>query len=238
MVTATPRPAQRRIVAIDDEPNLIAALRYNLEREGFEVFTAARGDRGLELATSAEPDLVILDVMLPGVDGLEICRLLRKRSPVPILMLTAKVEEVDKVVGLELGADDYMTKPFSMRELLARVRAMIRRTELSGGTAPTEPAILTLGSLEIDARRQSVRRNGHELRLKPKEMQLLLFLARHPGQAFSRDQLLNDVWGYDFAGGTRTVDVHVRWLREKIEDDPGNPRHILTIRGTGYRFEL
>lgn len=238
MVTATQRPTTRRIVAIDDEPNLIAALRYNLEREGFEVLTASRGDRGLELATSTHPDLVILDVMLPGVDGFEICRLLRKRSPVPILMLTAKVEEVDKVVGLELGADDYMTKPFSMRELLARVRAMIRRTELSSGSGQSESAVIAVGSLEIDPRRQSVRREGHELRLKPKEMQLLLFLARHPGQAFSRDQLLNDVWGYDFAGGTRTVDVHVRWLREKIEDHPSDPRHIQTIRGTGYRFEL
>ncbi len=238
MVAVTQRQTPRRIVAIDDEPNLIAALRYSLEREGFEVLTAARGDRGLELATAAHPDLVILDVMLPGVDGLEICRLLRKRSPVPILMLTAKVEELDKLVGLELGADDYMTKPFSMRELLARVRAMIRRTELSSGAAQPEPAVISVGALEIDPRRQSVRRNGVELRLKPKEMQLLLFLARNPGQAFSRDQLLNDVWGYDFAGGTRTVDVHVRWLREKIEEDPSNPSHIQTIRGTGYRFEL
>ncbi len=238
MVAVTRRQTPRRIVAIDDEPNLIAALRYSLEREGFEVLTAARGDRGLELATTSHPDLVILDVMLPGVDGLEICRLLRKRSPVPILMLTAKVEELDKLVGLELGADDYMTKPFSMRELLARVRAMIRRTELSSGAAQPEPAVISVGALEIDPRRQSVRRNGVELRLKPKEMQLLLFLARNPGQAFSRDQLLNDVWGYDFAGGTRTVDVHVRWLREKIEEDPSNPSHIQTIRGTGYRFEL
>jgi DNA-binding response OmpR family regulator len=230
--------ATRRILLIDDEPTLLATVRYNLEREGFEVVTSDRGDSGLDLASAGSFDLVILDVMLPGVDGFEVCRLLRKRSPVPILMLTAKTDEVDRVVGLELGADDYLTKPFSMRELLARVRAMLRRAEIVAAAQADVPAdTKTFGDLAIDFRGQRILRNGVPLRLKPKELQLLLFLARHPGQVFTRDHLLERVWGYDFAGGTRTVDVHVRWLREKIEAVPAEPQRIQTVRGTGYRFE-
>ncbi len=235
----SPAIATRRVLVIDDEPTLIATLRYNLEREGMEVLTAMRGDLGFTLALNSQVDLVILDVMLPGIDGLEICRLLRKRSPVPILMLTARAGEVDKVVGLEVGADDYLTKPFSMRELLARVHAILRRADIAA-TATVEPqgGRLVAGEIEVDFDRQQVTRSGRALRLKPKELQLLLFFARHPGRVFTREQLLDKVWGYDFVGGTRTVDVHVRWLREKIEANPSEPASILTVRGTGYRFEI
>ncbi len=227
----------RRILVVDDESTLVAALRYTLEREGFEVVTADRGDRGLSLAVERHPDLVILDVMLPGIDGFEVCRLLRRRSSVPILMLTAKTDEVDKVVGLELGADDYLTKPFSMRELLARVRAMFRRSEMA--LSPDgSPDVIEVSDLKFDFKRHQASRDSVPLVLKPKESQLLFFLVRHPGQVFTREQLLDQVWGYESAAGTRTVDVHVRWLREKIEAEPGAPRHIQTVRGVGYRFEI
>jgi DNA-binding response OmpR family regulator len=227
-----------RILLVDDEPVLINALRYNFERAGFEVVTADRGERALDLAYSWQPDLLILDVMLPGIDGLEICRRLRKTSTVPILMLTARAGEADKVLGLELGADDYVTKPFSLRELNARVSAMLRRAELQASEQVHHPPVVVAGDIEIDVRRKEVRRAGKTLQLKPKESQLLFFLARNPGLVFSRDQLLDRVWGYDFAGGTRTIDVHVRWVREKIEADPSSPRLLQTVRGTGYRFEL
>jgi len=172
--------------------------------------------------------------MLPGLDGLEVCRILRKNTSVPILMLTAKVEEVDRVVGLELGADDYVSKPFSMRELLARVRALLRR---AGTSAAAEAEVLTTGDLEVDLKTRKAVQRGQRLTLKPKEFELLAFFLRNRGRAFSREQLLNEIWGYEFAGGTRTVDVHIRWLRQKIEDEPAQPARLLTVRGLGYRFE-
>jgi DNA-binding response OmpR family regulator len=228
------RGAMKRILVVDDEPTLVATLRYNLEREGYQVVTASDGDSGLSLARSDRPDLVILDLMLPVIDGFEVCRLLRREMTVPILMLTAKADEVDKVVGLELGADDYVTKPFSMRELLARVRALLRRAE----TAPAvDVELLAAGNLQVDLRRREASRQGRVLTLKPKEYELLLFLLRNRGRAFTREQLLDQIWGYDFAGDTRTVDVHMRWLRQKIEDEPAKPTRLITIRGVGYRFD-
>ncbi len=223
----------RKVLVVDDEPTLVAALRYNLEREGFQVLEAGNGETALQVARTQSPDLVILDVLLPGLDGFEVCRRLRRESAVPIIMLTAKGEETDRVVGLELGADDYVPKPFSMRELLARVRALLRRAE--GGTAQGETIVS--GDLRLDLRRRQVFRNDIPLPLKPKEFDLLAFFMRHRGRAFTREELLDRVWGYEYAGDTRTVDVHVRWLREKIEETPGKPTRIITIRGTGYRFE-
>jgi DNA-binding response OmpR family regulator len=223
----------KKILVVDDEPTLVATLRYNLEREGYQVATAVDGESGLAVARAERPDLIILDLMLPGLDGFEVCRILRREMTVPILMLTAKTDEVDKVVGLELGADDYVTKPFSMRELIARVRALLRRVE----TPPAEARILTAGDLQVDLRRRETSRRGQTLVLKPKEFDLLTFFLRNRGRAFTREELLSQIWGYDFAGDTRTVDVHVRWLREKIEDEPSKPTRLITVRGVGYRFE-
>lgn len=224
----------KKILVVDDEPTLIATLRYNLEREGYEVITAQDGESGLALGRAHHPDLVLLDLMLPGLDGLQVCRLLRREMQVPILMLTAKGDEVDKVVGLEMGADDYVTKPFSMREVVARVKALLRRADMR---APTEDAVLTAGELQLDLRKRAATMRGVATAMKPKELDLLTFFMRNPGQAFTREQLLHHVWGYDFAGDTRTVDVHIRWLREKIEDRPDKPARLITVRGTGYRFD-
>jgi DNA-binding response OmpR family regulator len=225
----------KRILVIEDEPTLVATLRYNLEREGYRVAAAGDGEAGLATARSEHPDLVLLDIMLPGLDGFEVCRLLRRETTAPILMLTAKGDEVDKVVGLELGADDYVTKPFGMRELLARVRALLRRADSAPATEEGE--LLTTGDLHLDLRSRIASRDGERLALKPKEYELLLFFVRNQGRAFTREQILNQVWGYDFAGDTRTVDVHVRWLREKVEREPSKPTRLITVRGTGYRFE-
>jgi len=230
-----------KVLIVEDDRTLLEVLRYNLAREGYDVLTAADGSAGLETARSDKPDLVILDVMLPKMDGYEVCRILRRETTVPIMMLTAKTEETDRVVGLEVGADDYVTKPFSMRELMARVRAMLRRTEMmkkeaeSGALAPAP--CLKAGDLEIDTARHKVFRSGVAVELSRMEFALLEFLARNQGQVFSRDHLLEKVWGYDFAGDTRTVDVHVSWLRHKIETDPAHPEHIVTVRGVGYKFE-
>lgn len=224
-------PSGRRLLVIEDEPSLVAALRYSLQKEGFRVDSATDGLDGLEKARSLRPDLLILDLMLPGLDGIEVCRRLRTSSNVPILMLTARADEVDKVVGLEVGADDYLTKPFGMRELVARVRALLRRAPEPAGDEP-----LAVGSLTLDPRGRTVRRNGQQVELKPREFELLRFLASHPGQAFTRDQLIERVWGHDFPGDERTVDVHVRWLREKLEADPSRPAHLLTVRGVGYKL--
>jgi DNA-binding response OmpR family regulator len=222
----------KTVLVVDDEPTLVATLRYNLEREGYRVLTAGDGDAALVTARTERPDLVVLDLMLPVMDGLEVCRALRSEMRVPILMLTARSEEVDKVVGLELGADDYVTKPFGMRELLARVRALLRRIE----PHPDNEALVS-GDIEIDLKRHEAIRAGRRLDLKPKELDLLLFFMRNRGRAFTREQLLRDVWGYDFLGDSRTVDVHVRWLRQKIEAEPGEPARLITVRGVGYRFE-
>lgn len=226
-----------KILVVDDEAILLDTLRYNLSKAGHQVHTAADGAAALRLAREDPPDLVILDVMLPQMDGFEVCRILRQGSNVPILMLTARDEELDRVLGLELGADDYLTKPFSMRELLARVKAMLRRSELSRPAAMGREAPLREGVLEVDLDSHRALYRGQPLHLRPKEFDLLVHLMRHRGRAFSRDQLLAQVWGYDYAGDTRTVDVHVRWLREKVEEDPSRPGLIETVRGVGYRFK-
>ena len=224
----------RSALVVEDEENLLEALRYNLERDGYSTLTAADGAAGLETARTAQPDLIILDVMLPGMDGLEVCRILRRETDAPILMLTAKGEEIDRVVGLELGADDYVTKPFSMRELMARVRALMRRPRLPAG-AKAEP--LRAGPLTLDPEAHSAWLGDDELRLKPREFDLLTLFMRNPGRAFTRDQILESLWGRNYIGDARTVDVHVRWLRAKIEAEPSSPARIITIRGVGYRFE-
>ena len=242
MPTAVEAPLSKKsVLVVEDEENLLEALRYNLEREGYQVHTAADGGDGLELARKLNPSLVLLDIMLPTLDGFEVCRILRRESEVPILILTAKGEEVDRVVGLELGADDYITKPFSIRELIARVRNTLRRAQyLDAGTPPAaaaEPEAYRVGNLEIDLNRHEARLAGAPLNLKPKEFDLLALLAAHPGRAFSRDQILEKVWGYDYVGQTRTVDVYVSWLREKLQADPTTARSIVTIRGVGYRLD-
>jgi len=223
-----------RILVIDDEPNLRHTVSYALKQEGYEVVSAGDGEEGLGLFASAAPDLVILDVMLPKVDGFEVCRRIRKTSRVPVLMLTARDTELDKVVGLEIGADDYLVKPFSMRELVARVRAMLRRSApVSDLTAPAQ---IEHDGLHIDTAKHRVMRDGQEITLRPKEFDLLVALARSPGQVFSREQLLNSVWGLDHAGDSRTVDTHVKNLREQLGENADAPRWIETLRGVGYRF--
>jgi DNA-binding response OmpR family regulator len=223
------------ILVVEDDTTLATALRYNLERNGYTCLLAGDGARALELASRERPALVLLDLMLPGIDGVEVCRRLRNDSTVPIIMLTARVEEVDRVVGLEVGADDYVTKPFSMRELMARVHAALRRAQMRPDVH--ELRAIEFGTLQIDPARREVKREGELLALKPKEYDLLLFFARNPRRVFSRDQLLERVWGYDFGGGSRTVDVHVHWLREKIEEDPARPVYLRTSRGAGYIFD-
>jgi DNA-binding response OmpR family regulator len=233
---------QSTILVVEDDLTLLETLEYNLAGEGYEVITAADGLTALEVARDEEPDLIVLDLMLPRLDGFEVCRILRRETNVPILMLTARTDEVDRIVGLEVGADDYLTKPFSMRELLARVKALLRRVrlireELAGEQGVSGTEQMEFRDLVIDLDRREVMVQGESLRLKPKEFELLVFLARHPGMALSRDLLLERVWGWDYGGGSRTVDVHVRWLREKIESDPARPERILTVRGVGYCFE-
>jgi two-component system OmpR family response regulator len=224
-----------KILVVEDDLNLLATLKYNFMKEGYDVVTAVDGVGALETARREKPDLMVLDVMLPGLSGFEVCRILRKETNVPILMLTAKVEEVDKIVGLEIGADDYMTKPFSMRELLARVGAMLRRAEMAR-PEPELKSALKMGDLEIDIARHQASLRGKTLELSPKEFDLLAFLAQNKGLVFSREQLLEKVWGYDYAGETRTVDVHIRWLRQKIESEPAKPKVLVTVRGTGYKL--
>ncbi len=224
------------ILLVEDEATLVQTIAYTLRREGYTVVTAGDGQTALTLAREARPDLVVLDLMLPGLDGFEVCRRLRAESAVPILILSARDTEIDRVVGLEIGADDYLTKPFSLRELLARIRALLRRMRLLAEIPAAEMPPLQVGDLTIDPAGRRVWRNGQELLLKPREFDLLLFLARHRGQVFSREQLLDRVWGYEHAVDSRTVDVHVRWLRAKIEDDPRTPRRLQTVRGVGYRL--
>lgn len=232
-----------RILVVEDEPTLVETLRYNLVRQGYEVSTAVDGATALTLARKEAPDLILLDIMLPELDGIEVCRILRQEMTVPIIMLTARDEEIDKVVGLEVGADDYIAKPFSMRELMARVKAHLRRVRLirqeSSGerTAEEEGQRLSAGDITVDLGRREVLKQGAAVAVTPREFELLAFLARNRGMVLSRDLILERVWGWDFAGGTRTVDVHVRGLREKLEDDPAHPVHIVTVRGAGYRFE-
>ena len=222
------------ILVVEDEPNLCETLKFNLEREGYSVQTAGDGEAGLALARHSAPDLILLDIMLPRLSGTELLRRLRRESDVPVLLLTARTAEIDRVQGLDIGADDYITKPFGVAELLARVRAHLRRRDAA--PAATSDAI-AFADLTLDLARRQLRRGESAIPIRPKELDLLAFLALHPGRTFSRDQLLNEVWDISFAGGTRTVDVHVRWVRQKIEPDPSNPRHLITVRGAGYRFE-
>lgn len=224
-----------KILVVEDDRNLLDTLKYNLQKEGYKVVTAGDGAEAIAIARSEKPSLIILDIMLPKMDGFEVCRILRQETSTPIIMLTAKTDEPDKIVGLELGADDYITKPFSLRELLARVRAVLRRVK-SLETKPEEKP-LKVGDIEIDLVRHQVNKGTQIIRLTPKEFDLLAFLARNKGAVFTRDQLLEKVWGYDFAGDTRTVDVHISWLRQKLEADPDNPKYIVTVRGVGYKLE-
>jgi two-component system, OmpR family, response regulator ResD len=226
-----------RILIVDDEPNLRHTVGYNLRRAGHDVLEAADGEAALVSAAGRPLDLVVLDLMLPGIDGLEVCRRLRAGGSVPILMLTARDSEVDRVVGLELGADDYLVKPFSMRELLARVKAILRRGELDRAAAATAaPEVLEGDGLTVQLAQRRVLVGGRDVSLKPREFDLLAFLARRPGQVFTRAQLLAQVWGYAYAGDTRTVDVHVRSLRTKLGDSAEAPRWLETVWGVGYRF--
>ncbi len=238
-VSASPEAVRRRVLLVEDDRNLQAALRYNLVAEGYAVEAVADGAQALKSAREAPPDVLVLDLMLPSIGGLEICKALRREgSTVPILMLTARDAEVDRVVGLEIGADDYVTKPFSVRELLARVSALLRRVDmLKSGEAEAPGERIAAGSLEIDVAARTASLNGKPLQLRPREFDLLAHMAARPHRVLSREQLLEVVWGFDYAGDTRTVDVHIRWLRMKIEDDPTNPRRLLTVRGAGYRFE-
>jgi DNA-binding response OmpR family regulator len=234
-----------KILVVDDEISLQETLDYNLKKQGYEVKTTGDGAEVMDLAREWEPDLIVLDVMLPGMDGFEVCRVLRQEMATPVLMLTARDDEIDRVVGLEVGADDYMAKPFSMRELIARVKAMLRRvrltrdevvkSEIEAGKPKTEA--MEFDNLRINLTRREVTVDEEVVPFKPKEYELLVFFAQHQGQVLSREFILERVWGWDFIGDSRTVDVHVRWLREKIEQDPANPRRIITVRGAGYRFE-
>jgi DNA-binding response OmpR family regulator len=222
-----------RVLVIDDDPTMCEVVTRYLEREGFVVAQATDGDAGLRDALAMLPDLVVLDLMLQGIDGFEVFRRLREVAPIPVVMLTARGDEDDRVAGLELGADDYVAKPFSPRELTARVRAVLRRA--GGGVADAQLSTMTAGSLVVDVRAHEARRDGARLALTVKEFDLLVHMMRHPNRAFRRDELLEAVWGYSY-GDTATVTVHVRRLREKIEADPSDPRHLLTVHGVGYRF--
>jgi len=232
------------ILVVEDEPSLQETLVYNLQKAGYAVEAVADGRAALEAARRSKPDLIILDIMLPELDGFEVCKILRKEMSVPILMLTARDDEIDRVVGLEVGADDYLTKPFSMRELLARVKAQLRRTQVireelekvkAGEATPQD--MLTFGNLVINQTRREVTLEEQVIPLKPQEYDLLVFFAEHKRQMLSRQFILERVWGWDYVGDSRTVDVHVRWLRQKIEADPASPTRIVTVSGGGYRFE-
>jgi two-component system OmpR family response regulator len=223
-----------KILVIEDDAALAEVLAYNLRKEGYGVESAADGEKGLEMTRREKPDLLILDLMLPGLNGLEICRLVRKDSKVPIIMLTARTLETDKVLGLDAGADDYVTKPFSVSELMARVRAALRRSTPEDVPAVTKA--FTIGELSIDPARRTASLAGRALDLTPREFDLITFLARNRGLVFSREQLLEKVWGWSYQGDTKTIDVHISWLRRKIETDPESPRYLLTVRGAGYRL--
>lgn len=233
------------ILVVEDEPALQETLVYNLEKQGYAVEAAGDGRAALEAARRLKPDLILLDIMLPEMDGFEVTKILRREMTIPILMLTARDDEIDRVVGLEVGADDYLTKPFSMRELLARVKAQLRRSgilreelaKVQAGSAEASQEMLTFDDLALNLTRREVTLGGNVLALKPKEYDLLLFFAQHKGKMLSREFILERVWGWEYVGDSRTVDVHVRWLRQKIEADPANPSRLVTVRGGGYRFE-
>ncbi|HNZ63499.1 MAG TPA: response regulator [Bacillota bacterium] len=224
-----------RILVVDDEPNIVNILRSNLEREGYKVLAAYDGEEAIRLASSRNPDLILLDCMLPGIDGFDVCKRIRRDSTVPIIMITAKSEEIDKVLGLELGADDYITKPFSVREVLARVKAQLRRVSIQEDRLDLTP-VIEIGGIVIDQDAYHVTLDGQTVDLTLREYELVRFLASHAGQVFTREELLENVWDYDYYGDVRTVDVTVRRAREKIEPDPEEFRYILTKRGVGYYF--
>jgi DNA-binding response OmpR family regulator len=231
---------KEKILIVEDDVTLQETLAYNLKNQGYDVVTAGDGPSAIEKAHETDPDLILLDIMLPGMDGFEVCRMIRKDMAVPILMLTARDDEIDRVVGLEVGADDYLTKPFSMRELIARVKALLRRVRIMiemQTDDTTTHKIYKFNNLVIDETRREVIFKDSPIDFKPKEYDLLLYMAQHKGQMLSRELILEKVWGWDYFGNSRTVDVHVRWLREKIEEDPSNPVRIVTIRSAGYRFE-
>ena len=226
-----------RVLVVEDDAAILETVAYNLGREGHDVVTAADGVSGLQLSRETEPDLIVLDLMLPRMSGLDVCRVVREERPVPILVLTARSEEGDKIAGLDLGADDYVTKPFSMQELVARVGAMLRRDRISRQAANgVSGGVLRGGGIELRPDAREVRRDEEVVRLRPKEFELLECLMRHPGQVLTRDRILEHVWGYEFGGGTRTVDVHMRWLRQKLEATPSKPQHLVTVRTVGYKF--
>jgi DNA-binding response OmpR family regulator len=226
-------PVRKKILLVDDEAAIVQSLRYNLERSGYSVTAAGDGRSAVALAASEEPDLVILDIMLPLLDGIEACKEIRKTSSVPIIMLTAKDQEFDQVLALELGADDYVTKPFSLGEIIARVKARLRRSEVD---LEQRDESITIGDITIDRSRQRLVVRGATVALAPKEFRLLHVLMENRGRIVTRQMLLEKVWGYDFEGEHQTISVHIRWLREKIEVDPNNPRHIITVRSRGYMF--
>jgi len=224
----------QKILVVDDEPHIVELVKYNLLQEGYDVLTAYDGSEAVARSRQERPDLIILDIMLPYVDGLEVCRQIRRESSVPIIMLTAKDGELARVVGLEIGADDYVTKPFSPRELVARVRAILRR--MARDVTPGAPEPLHTGSLTLDPTTHEVVLDGRQVDLTAKEFELLQLLMGHPNRVFTRDFLLEHIWGYDYYGSTRTVDMHISRLREKIEDDPASPTYIVTVRGVGYKL--
>lgn len=221
------------VLVVDDEKTLVKALTFNLEKEGFRVEQAYDGEEALKKVFALKPDIVVLDLMLPQVDGFEVCRQIRKKTDVPIIMLTARSEDIDKVLGLELGADDYLTKPFNSRELVARIKAILRRSLFR---EEETKKIAQIGNIQVDLLQHRVRLDGKDINLTSKEFALLSFLVANAGNVYSREQLLAQVWGYDYYGDVRTVDVHIRHLREKLEQDPGNPNLILTVWGTGYKI--
>ena len=228
----------KTILVVEDDPNIQEALRYSLEKENYRLILADDGDLALTLAQNHSPDLILLDIMLPGMDGLTVCKRIREENNVPIIMLTAKTEEIDKVLGLELGADDYITKPFSMRELIARIKVQLRHSSSKNGTTKANATdILNFGNLVVDTYSYTAKLNDVQLNLRPREFNLLTFFMRNKGKALTRLQILEALWGHDYIGDTRTVDVHIRWLRQKLETNPGKPLRIVTVRGIGYRFD-
>lgn len=226
----------KKILIIDDDNALVEALGAGLRDEGFEVVSAYDGTQALPTFKQEAPDLVILDLMLPGIDGMSVCRMIRRGSPVPVIMLTAKTDDINKIIGLEVGADDYVTKPFNFRELLARIKSALRRPEMDGYDPGDRADTMQSGALSVDFTRREVRRNGKLIPMPLKEYELLAVMARKPGRVFERDELLDRIWGDDFCGDDKTLDVHIRRLRSKVEPDAANPVFILTIRGVGYRF--
>jgi DNA-binding response OmpR family regulator len=233
--------SESKILIVEDDETLLEVLKYNLGKEGYGVITATDGATALGLARQEKPVLVLLDIMLPVMNGLEVCRIIRKEMNMPIIMLTAKVDEVDKIVGLELGADDYITKPFSVRELIARVRTNLRRSEMfkqeQFDGRKDNATIYKVKNLEINITSHKVLLKNKEIELNHKEFELLALLVKNKGQVFERNYLLEKIWGYEYAGDTRTIDVHMRWLRQKLEADPSHPEYLITVRGVGYKFE-